>query len=278
MLLMNILVTIDANYIMPLNTMLWSLQCSNPNTDFIVYVANSSLTDEEFDRIGKGLNKSNFTFHSVKFEHELLNDAPVLKRITKETYYRLLAVDFLPECVDRILYIDPDTVIINSITRFYNIDFEGKLLAGAGHFSGIVEEFNKHRLNMSKDSRYINAGILMMNIASMRYFVDTNYIFNFIRKNIKKLFLADQDVINALYHDKTIYVDETVYNLDERVYRRIKDKVGKDYVDDNTVVIHYDGSSKPWHEEYKGLLQKYFLKYYNEYNEIGYSDKQSLNR
>ena len=101
---MNILVTLDANYIRPLSVMLHSL------------VAHSSLTDENIESIFRGIARSRFNVHSIRLSHELNADAPTEDRITKETYYRLTAHEFLPAELDRILYIDPDTLILNSIS------------------------------------------------------------------------------------------------------------------------------------------------------------------
>ena len=118
---MNILVTIDSNYVMPLRVMLFSLMKSNPDRKFDIFVAHSSLTDSDFDKLRSAVDPDRTKIHSVAVPPELLSNAPVLKRITKETYYRLLAIDFLPEDVDRILYIDPDTLIIGDISSFYDV-------------------------------------------------------------------------------------------------------------------------------------------------------------
>ena len=115
---MNILVALDGNYVSPLCVLLKSLMISNPNAEFDLYVAHSSLKKEHFDRIDKHIDKTRVTVHSVEIDPELLNDAPVMDRISKETYYRLLLMDYLPKEVDRILYIDPDTIIINDISEF----------------------------------------------------------------------------------------------------------------------------------------------------------------
>ena len=50
---MNILVTLDSNYVTPLCTMLSSLIRSNPRTAFDIYVAYAHLTEADFQRIGK---------------------------------------------------------------------------------------------------------------------------------------------------------------------------------------------------------------------------------
>ena len=48
---MNILVTLDSNYIPPLTVLLKSLMMTNPDNKFDLYVAHSSLTEEDFLKI-----------------------------------------------------------------------------------------------------------------------------------------------------------------------------------------------------------------------------------
>lgn len=258
--MMNLLVTLDSNYVGPLTVLLRSVAHSNPGTHFTIYVANSSLTKEDFEKIHDSVDNARFIIKSVKVDPSLLADAPVLKRISKETYYRLLVTDYLPEEVDRILYIDPDTVVIKPLDDFYNIEFGDNLLAGATHNSEVFRYFNCKRLNMGKDAIYLNAGILMMNIEEMRKCVSIPKIFQFIKENSDKLYLADQDVLNALYWDRMICVDRRLYNMDEKtlLWRLAFDTK---WVEKHSVIIHYDGKNKPWNKRYIGLLRKYYLKH-----------------
>ena len=46
---MNILVTLDSNYVMPLTVLLKSLMITNPQNEFDIYVAHSSLTKDDFE-------------------------------------------------------------------------------------------------------------------------------------------------------------------------------------------------------------------------------------
>lgn len=114
---MNILVTLDANYLEPLCHLLRSLQKTHPNRELHVYVAHASLTAEHFQKIQNAVGAQNKVFN-ICVSEDMLKDAPVLKRITKSTYYRLFAAAYLPKDVDRVLYIDPDTWCCAICRRF----------------------------------------------------------------------------------------------------------------------------------------------------------------
>ncbi len=261
---MNILVALNSNYIGPLGVMLHSMSLSNPNERFDIYVAHSSLTADDFAIIDNSVDLSRFTIHPIHVPDELLRDAPILERTSKETYYRLLATDILPEEVDRILYIDPDIVVINPLDEFYNIDMGDNYLAAAEHVGPFLHWVSTKRLKMPiKTSQYINAGVLMMNLKAMRKTETADKIFDFIKTTPMKLYLADQDVINALYFDKTLYINTYLYNLDEKTYKRGKKEKGMnlEWVEKNSVIVHFNGKYKPWKPDYKGELEGFYFKY-----------------
>ncbi len=264
---MNILVSLDSNYIYPLCVMLRSLAKTNPDGHFDIYVAYSSLTDEDFARMDAALEGTSAVIHKVLVDNKIFEGAPVLGRLSKETYYRLLIGDILPESVHRLLYLDPDIVINNDLTDFYNLDMHGKTVAAGTHLFGIMEKGNLARLGMKKTSRYINAGVLLIDLDKWRKSVTLNQIFDFISKNIKKLLLADQDVINVLFENSMLPVDERLYNLDEKTFavyskkRAGSKKIDLEWVRKNTVIIHFNGKHKPWREKnYRGKLGEFFEK------------------
>ena len=265
---MNILVTLNSNYVYPLCVLFNSLRknCTHEHID--IYVAYSSLTENDFLRMEEALGTVDYTLHKVLVDNSIFSGAPVLDRLSKETYYRLLIGDILPAGVHKILYLDPDIVINKDLSDFYNTDMTDYVVAGGTHTFGIVGKGNLLRLGMKKTSCYINAGVLLINLDKWRETVTLNDILGFISSNIKKLFLADQDVINVLFEDYSLKIDERLYNLDEKTLKKYssklagKKRISLDWVRKNTVVIHFNGKHKPWSEKnYGGKLGEFFEKY-----------------
>lgn len=265
---MNILVALDSNYIYPLCVMLRSLAASDPSERYDVFIAYSSLTEDDFCKMEHSLSGCDHEIHRVLVDNGIFEGAPVLDRISKETYYRLLIGDILPESVHRILYLDPDIVINKSLSELYNCDMQGNIIAGGTHLFTLMKAVNHIRLGLKKKNCYINAGVLLIDLDEWRKFIDLKTIFAFITKNTKKLFLADQDVINCLFKDRILHIDERKYNIDEKTFsvyslpfagsRRINDE----WVRSNSAIIHFNGRQKPWRgNKYKGHLGEYFEKF-----------------
>ncbi len=259
---MNILVTLDSNYVQPLITMLRSLVGANPNVPFDVYVAYAHLTGADFEKIEKAVEGSDSRIIAIRVPDDLFQDAPMLKRTSKATYYRLFASMYLPENLERILYIDPDTLILNDISEFYNLDFKESLFAGCGHLPMFLNFINTSRLGMGFKSVYINAGVLLMNLQAIRKEFSPNEVFDFVERRASTLYLADQDVLNALYGDRILTLDANLYNCDERCFKNLVKRYGTEgaveFVENKTCILHYDGKYKPWKSDYKGSLDRFY--------------------
>ncbi len=273
---MNILVTLDANYLNPLKVMLKSLFLNNPNEQFTVYVMHSSLTEKEVAGLEEFVQRQDQALEEVRIDPNTFSDAPVIKHYSVEMYYRLLAFKFLPKELDRILYLDPDILIINEVKELYEEDLEGYLYAAAYHDRASVKEINKLRLRPYEIEAYYNSGVLLMNLEEQRKQVKEEDIFEFVELNKKKLILPDQDVINGLYSKWIKDIDEILYNFDARFYYyyklTTKNTVDIDYVINHTAIIHFCGKKKPWHQNYSGK----FHSLYKHYERLAKNERVSV--
>lgn len=262
---MNILVTLDSNYIKPLKTMLISLFLNNPSETFTIFLMHSRLRDEEVEEIQANAEAYGNKVKNIKISDETFADAPVLFHYTKEMYFRLLAYKLLPEDLDRILYLDPDILVINPIREFYDSDFEGNLYAAAYHNIASIKEINKIRFRPYKIEAYYNSGILLMNLELLRREADEGVIYRFIEENRQKLVMPDQDILNAVYAKKIKSLDEKLYNYDTRYYNYYKLSTNGTYdmdkVINRTLFLHFCGKKKPWQKRYSGKFHSLYKHY-----------------
>ncbi|MBQ7817156.1 MAG: glycosyltransferase family 8 protein [Oscillospiraceae bacterium] len=261
---MNILVTLDSGYVKPLCVMLRSLLDNHPKIYFDIFVMNKSLTDEDYNFIKQKLSCSKYCLHDIKIDDDMLKTAPVTDRYPHEMYYRIFASRFLPENIDKILYLDPDLVVIKNLEKLYNTPLDSNFFAAASHVSKPLQKINKIRLQMDSSGPYINSGVMLMNIRLLRKYQNYDEVFDYIEKNKKILFLPDQDIISAIYSDKIVAIDPYIYNMTERMLHSPKSvirDVDIDWVKQNSAIIHYCGRNKPWKENYAGLLDCFYKQY-----------------
>lgn len=265
---MNLLFAIDDHYVDQLATVLWSIKLNSQPQPIDVYV----IFDQDFrsqELLAQACQLLGMTFHPVPVKASDFADAPVTDRYPKTIYYRLLAHEYLPQDLDRILYLDADVLCINDLTPLYETDLTGKLYASSIHtnLTGTTDVINKIRLQNFAADGYYNSGVLLMNLPAIRQEVHRADIFKYIQDHL--LILPDQDVLNALYGTEIKAVPDELYNLDARnllIYETISfGEWTLDWVIQHTVIVHYDGRNKPWLPEVNsGRLTALYKHYFQQ--------------
>jgi lipopolysaccharide biosynthesis glycosyltransferase len=261
----NILVTLDSNYIKPLRVMLKSMFLNNKDEVFQIYLLHTSLKAEEIAELGAFISAHGSRLVVIRVDDDWFQDAPVLFHYTKEMYFRLLAYQLLPQDLDRILYLDPDILVLNSVRKLYDTSIDGFLYAAAFHDKISVREINRIRLLPYEIESYYNSGVLLMNLEQLRWEADEKEIFRFVEENRAKLVMPDQDILNALYAKQIKSLDELYYNYDARYYIYYKlttnGSFDMDRVINETVFLHFCGKKKPWSKKYTGIFHALYKHY-----------------
>lgn len=263
---MNILMTINEKYIEQLNILLNSIQLSNKDENFNVYILYMDSLDKKADEIKRGLDLSKMSINLIHVSESDVSFCPVYeKRYPLEIYLRIFATRYLPENLDRILYLDADTLVINKLDELYNMEFEGNYYIATTHIQKLLHKFNEIRLNITEDEPYINTGVLLINLEELRKIQIEEMVVGYVKKNKRKLMLPDQDIITAIFGDKIKLVDELKYNLGDRSVRlynlkHVKEPIDIEWIERNTVIIHYYGRNKPWNDDYFGILGDFYHK------------------
>lgn len=165
---MNILVSLDENYLLPLRVMLKSLYVNNPGEAITVWLLHRNIPAAELESLASFCEDHHSTFHPIAVDDSLLCGAPTSKRYPQEMYYRLLAPLLLPHTLDRALYLDPDTLIINPLRPLYKMNMRGNLFAAAPH-TGKTEFANTiNKVRLGTDHAYYNSGVLLIDLARGR--------------------------------------------------------------------------------------------------------------
>lgn len=258
----NLLFCVNQKMLGLMSACLKSLLRSGGYGYYDVFVLHSDL-EESIQRAMERDFQERVTFHFLQVPEELFADFPETARYPRQIYYRLAAPLLLPRELDRILYLDVDVVVINSLRTFYEMDFESSYFVGCTHTREFLTKLNQARLQSDKAVAYINTGVLLMNLNVLRQVIRLEEISAYVREHEKALILPDQDILTALYGDKIKLVDSLRYNLSDRVLNfyngsHPKEKRDVNWVRRNTAIIHYCGRNKPWNESYTGTLGVFY--------------------
>ena len=272
--MIHIVCTTDKNYVMPTGVMIKSLSVNNNEEQIIFHVVvDESVSTEQKNELNKVVcNNPQHSLHFYLVDESLFDDFPQLGAsnpklfITKATYYRLLFAEILPDSINKVIYLDCDMIIMESISELWNTDISHYAIAAVTDMSESIHDF--HRLGYSQDLGYFNAGLLLINLAYWRERKAKSLFWDLIKNNPERIKFHDQDVLNICFkgekkmlpfkwnfQDGFIYKSELM-ELDEEKYHQ-ELVVARQ----NPVIIHYTSMAKPWHVECLNPYKKYFFKY-----------------
>ena len=263
---MCILVTIDENYLSPFRVMLTSIFANNHGEKMSIWMFHRCIPETAINTL-RGFCENNGTvLYPVKVAESLFENAQVSNRYPQEIYYRLLAPILLPDRLERILYLDPDILVINPLRPLWNLDMRDYLFAAAAHTQKTDLANSVNRIRLKTENDYFNSGVLLINLKSGRKEIDAHDIHEYVEEHKNELFLPDQDILNALYGNRILELDDAVWNFDARKFAnyflRSAGQMNMDWVMQNTAILHFCGSAKPWKPLYRhrfGVLYKHYM-------------------
>ena len=260
-----ILTTLNQNYLPRLQVLLTSIYITHPGKPFEIYLIHSGISAPLLDKVGLQCDRFGFGFCPVQIDPGCFRDAPVTRQYPREMYYRLLAPLLLPGELHRILYLDPDTLVINPLDTLWETDLQGNLFAAAAHTGKTDLANNINQVRLGTDHNYFNSGVLLMDLKQGREEISADGVFRFVREHAKELLLPDQDILNIMFGNRTLEVDDYLWNYDARNYNtyllRSGGKCNMDWVLSHTSILHFCGKSKPWQAGYVhrfGILYKHY--------------------
>ena len=186
---------VDNNYIYPLIVLLTSILCnSSPRTFYIFhFMVPPNFSNENKEKIF-GLSKKypqkfEYIFHNM--ENKYLGWT-VFGCYSQAVYYRLSLSDILKD-LDKIIYLDCDTIVHKDLTELYNINMGDYCYMGfPGHEIGYVE------INGTRN--FINSGVMLINLKKLREENAPKLYEDYYRKyGTKKV---DEYLINVVFYDK----------------------------------------------------------------------------
>ena len=261
-----IVMAADDGYVPYVTVMIRSVaENANPNKNYDFVILHSSITSKHQRQIQEEFReKPNFSirFCDVAYLYAGVN----LKthfHISVETFYRLLMQDIMKH-YDKVLYMDSDLVVLDDLAKLYDTDMTGYCLGAvrdidmAGNYHGKDpnrKAYFQETLTIANPYDYINAGVLVMNLAEFRRNFTTQKILDTIAMH--EWLYMDQDILNYLCDGRILFMDmawNVVMNWQNETGSRIEVAINAphqlylDYMESrkHPKVAHYAGFQKPW--------------------------------
>lgn len=238
------------------------------------YIMQTDISDKNIKRLLKLKTRYDLEITFVKptgkeFQDSLFKSAP---RYYYEGMLRLLMHQYLPNKLDRILYLDSDIIIMKNLKNYYYQDFEGKHIVvhstrrdGSGNYTYDLEAglYKLIKIKLPTDELIFNNGVFLVNLPLWRRDITEKTYLDCLVNYYNDIRLVDQDLMNLVFLGKAKKIINRNYNC--TYYHKIK--LSNDYVKyikNNVVVLHFVEKTKPWmYTKYCSIpLFGFYMKYY----------------
>ncbi len=253
----------DDNYAKYLGISMLSLFLSNKDFAAIqVFVLDCGIGDgnkEKLRSLAKEY-KRNIEFRSMERAVSGLELTMGARKISIASYARLFLSSIIPKEYDRVLYLDCDTIVLDSLLMLWNFELQDYLVAGV---RDTVDSFFLKKIGLKGEDYYINAGILLINLAEWREKHMEQRFMEVIKSFGGKVPHHDQGTINAACSNMKLIVSPR-YNVTSNIYsfsaKTIKNiyfmesfysQQELDEAKSNPAILHFTTGlvGRPWEEK-----------------------------
>ncbi len=189
-------------------------------------------------------------------------------------YSRLYIQDYFENDISRIVYLDCDTLILDSIKELFTMDLNNDVIAAV---KDAFSKYYRKNINLSENDMMINSGVYVVDLNKWRNDHIENQITDFLiacKGNVQQ---GDQGVLNAVLRGK-IFPLSPKYNLmsifyeysysELLKYRKPVNFYSKEEIQkakNTPVIIHYTSAFntiRPWYENSTHPKKNEWLHYY----------------
>ena len=234
--------------------------------DVTIYLLHNGLKDSTVKRLLKIADRYNVELRFLEIDLEILKDCPTNTKLhyaNVMTYARFLLPSMLPN-LDKVIYLDCDLVVCKDLKSLWETDVNDMAVAMAPDL-WYQDKGTLSRLGI-KNRKYLNAGVMVMNLDYWRENDIRNKLLSFIVEKGSKLTYLDQDALNVILQNERrqlpvknnvtpYYFHKNLDNYPKEMHEEIREA----RID--PVVFHYLGPVKPWSLGCYLPGKKLFMKY-----------------
>ncbi len=223
---MEVIYASDQNYFPYVYVSIETLLETNQNEDIhvnYIYQNVDQVKREQLLELGKKYNKC---IRLISFQMpEVFEKLPSYKGTgSKTTYAKFLFASLFPD-QEKVLFLDPDTIVLDSIKQLIHMNMEDKLVAGVIE---CLPYYHKEAAMMGEHEQYINGGVLLCNLKLWR---EVGFEEMAIKRleDTSKNYNYDQGIINEICAGRIMIIPPCFNALAEVFAFRSAEKIKKRY-------------------------------------------------
>lgn len=236
--------TIDAAFVEHCAVTLHSLR-KNSKSDLRVWLVHQRTDWFAIRRFRRYLEMKGIEAHLCPFDSSMLAGAQISHHVSLATYFRLMLGSVLPSEIDKLIFIDSDTLVLHDIADLWKMDLCGSVLAAVEETG--VGTAHRTALGLAPGDSYFNAGVLLLSLRQWREMNFEARCLQIISEYSNRLRFWDQDVLNVCLRGKWKRLDPR-WNVLTSVFHTSRNASTIDSAIADPAIVHFSGagSCKPW--------------------------------
>jgi lipopolysaccharide biosynthesis glycosyltransferase len=243
----------DRRYLPHSGAMLHSVLSAERGADVqIHFLHGPSVPDQDLRRLAQMVASAGglISFHHIDIDR--VDGLPEWGRIPATMWYRIFLPELLPD-VDRALYLDIDTLAVDSLAPLWELDLDGRYLAAVTNVPERHMLQHAEQLGLGAPQDYFNSGVLLMNLELMRRDRCSEALRACALNGRGRLLWPDQDTLNLVLGHRRLALHPR-WNLmnSVRAFPWSAELLGQAAVEEaiaRPAIVHFEGprENKPWH-------------------------------
>jgi len=230
----------DENYQNPFLACATSILKNHKQTEVEFHLIATGVSLLRKKQIEDWLKKEGFNANFYDLTDSRINQLITCSTWTQAVYYRLYFPFLVDPTIERLLYLDSDTLILKNLTEFYTIDLQGYPVAA------VYDNYVKTQplIGIDSEGEYFNSGVLLMDLKKWRDQKISERTIEYLLNNPQNIRFVDQCGLNHTLKRNWLKLTSG-FNLLYSYLPQTGSITEFSKIESNTTVIHFT-LQRPW--------------------------------
>lgn len=246
---LHICTAIDGNYKLPLRCLVNSIYQNSTSHKCVLHVLFTDLSKRYRNKLIKKYAGTNLSFDFIDMsKYEFDFHGIDMQYWSNAIFYRIMIPEIFKD-LERILYIDGDTLVIQDLFDFFNMKMDDDK-----YLAMVLDKFSwVRRMQKLNTNYYFNSGVILFDLNKCRNNNFSEKCIKWLHDNPDIAIFPDQDAINIVCNGK-IMITDSLYNkmIEPRHYIVFNNK---------PYIAHFLSKIKPWMWGYPSKFDNLYISY-----------------
>jgi lipopolysaccharide biosynthesis glycosyltransferase len=248
-------IAFDQNYVRHFYALITSVLAGNRQNNISIHAIITGLSDKEQQEVKNYIEQNGKSIQFYQIDEAFTKQFVLTSHWSPAAYYRLFFPLLIPQGIERLIYLDTDTVVVNELAALYNLEMGGYPVAAV--YDNWVKSAPK--IGINEEGHYFNSGMMLINLPVWREQKVSERAFKYLADYPERIDYVDQCGLNAVLINNWKKLDWKFNVLHSRIPEGMSEKEKTVFIKDK-VILHYT-LDRPW----KMLCKNPYRHLYHQY-------------